>query len=72
MGILYYFIVKFNKFKGLWIIDPPYGLGQEDWDQLAWGERKYTKKGNFLNNLQIIRLLFDKFCYLKNFGQIII
>ena len=43
MVILYYFIIKFNKFKGLWIIDPPYGLGQEDWDQVAWGDIEFIQ-----------------------------
>ena len=32
----------FINFLGIWIIDPPYGIGEEEWDSEPWNEVMFS------------------------------
>ena len=36
--------IKFLIYQtGFWIIDPPYGLGKEEWDNIAWNTTHFDQ-----------------------------
>jgi len=44
----------------LWIIDPPYGLGHEEWDRVAFGQTEFDnifKKIQALDNRSLSYVL---------------
>jgi len=55
-------IMSFLTKKGLWIVDPPYGIGEEDWDQTAWNGEYFDSLFKKINAIDQRRMIFV-FCF---------
>ena len=46
----------------MWIINPPYGIGDEDWDNEAWGYDKFNELFKKISAIDQRSMIFV-FCF---------